>query len=345
MRVTYLIGNGFDIKLGLKTSYIDFYKYLSNVGQNVLKNNIYKAILTDELQVNQSPGKVDWSDFEVAIGEYTNKIKNEIELEMFIKDYEEFIEDFTNFIESQVNFSELDSFYKSSIGTFNKAVLKPDNMEENDRTEIVKDYKKASTEKKIRDFIVFNYTETFDKIYEHWKYKFSQSNLTANTPIHIHGLCQSEVLLGVNDISQISADIAESETIKMMMIKTVANESSTTLRFNKAKDIMRDSDMFIIFGMAIGDSDKFWWETIVEHLENNKIKKVLIYAYEKDKKSLDKFIHKKAARRKEWQDKLVRHSKSSDKEQLYKQIIVQFNTDKIFNFDKITLNEQVTINN
>ena len=28
MEITFLLGNGFDIQCGLKTSYIDFYKYI-----------------------------------------------------------------------------------------------------------------------------------------------------------------------------------------------------------------------------------------------------------------------------------------------------------------------------
>jgi hypothetical protein len=63
MNTVFLIGNGFDINLGLKTRYTDFYKYYNskeskNESIKLLKNNI-------------SNNFNNWSDLEQALGQYT----------------------------------------------------------------------------------------------------------------------------------------------------------------------------------------------------------------------------------------------------------------------------------
>lgn len=64
MKITYLIGNGFDISMGLKTSYSDFYHHIKkNKDEEQIKNNcLYRNI----------DANVDlWKDFETAMGLYT----------------------------------------------------------------------------------------------------------------------------------------------------------------------------------------------------------------------------------------------------------------------------------
>lgn len=337
MKVTYLIGNGLDIHLGLKTSYLDFYNYLDSSKAINLNNRIYEAILKRKVEVSSSLEKVDWSNFEVAIGKYTASIKEKDEIGKFEDDYEEFVEEFTKFIETQTDEIDFDSFLEDALKVFSKAVIKPDNMEEHDQEKLLKDYKKASTEQKIRDFIIFNYTEILDKIYLRWESSPVKHNIKVNKPIHIHGYCHSELLLGVNDVTQISEDLAEDENIKAMLVKTFANELSTTTRFRKTKEIINASDMIVIFGMSLGESDKFWWELIIENLEKYSWKKVIIYAFDKDKSNLDRRINKMHFKRRQWQEQITKYSQNNNRENLNEQIFVQFNTEKIFNFNKLPL--------
>lgn len=61
MNITFLIGNGFDINIGLKTRYQNFYDYLKDSG------NMKK--LTSELneKSNVDFDKVMWSDLELGL--------------------------------------------------------------------------------------------------------------------------------------------------------------------------------------------------------------------------------------------------------------------------------------
>jgi len=342
VKVTYLIGNGLDIHIGLKTSYQDFYSFLQknkNEPRGTTQNQIYNNILNNHFKIEKQPDDIDWSDFEIAIGQYTNQIDNEVSLEMFINDYEEFIEEFTDFIENQSKGVTSTSFINNTHKIFNNALQKPINLEERDQINIHSNFKNNNKDQQVRNFIVFNYTEVFDEIYHSWREKAKQTRIVSSIPIHIHGLCQSQVLLGVNDESQLQGKFCENDTLKIMMVKTLANRSALSMRFEKATEVVKNSELFIIFGMSLGDSDKYWWEKIMENLEKNSANKVLIYAYVNERGKLEKYIHRMVEKKRYWQDKLVKHSKAEDKNQLYNQIFIQFDTEQIFNFDKTILEE------
>ena len=47
MEITFLLGNGFDIQCGLKTSYINFYKYILKKKYSIDLNKVYaKAVVS-----------------------------------------------------------------------------------------------------------------------------------------------------------------------------------------------------------------------------------------------------------------------------------------------------------
>ena len=78
MEITFLIGNGFDLNLGLKSKYIDFINWLNNLGpsskesvnklQDSIKDYCDKKGTEDESTIN-------WSDTEMAFGQFTNEFK------------------------------------------------------------------------------------------------------------------------------------------------------------------------------------------------------------------------------------------------------------------------------
>ena len=67
MIITFLIGNGFDRNLGLKTTYADFVKHYKTIPQKseTLKN--FQEYIQDNEEL--------WSSAEIAMGEYTSQFE------------------------------------------------------------------------------------------------------------------------------------------------------------------------------------------------------------------------------------------------------------------------------
>lgn len=82
MNITFLIGNGFDVNLGLKTRYVDFYKYYVNQDNPDALDAVkrFKSEINDfikEETKKQDEATIDWRDLEVALGKWTPNLKAE----------------------------------------------------------------------------------------------------------------------------------------------------------------------------------------------------------------------------------------------------------------------------
>ncbi len=70
MNVLYIIGNGLDISLGMKTDYQSFYDY-------------YSALETKDADINNLKANIEagryqtWADLEAGLGDYTKYLGNE----------------------------------------------------------------------------------------------------------------------------------------------------------------------------------------------------------------------------------------------------------------------------
>ena len=98
MKITFLFGNGFDIQLGLETSYEDVkkaYCATPSKGKHIEK---FKSSIKNN-------GKL-WSDFELGMGEFTSEFNAEN-----LSEYEDCIRDFTNFLNSKLKEQELKVCY------------------------------------------------------------------------------------------------------------------------------------------------------------------------------------------------------------------------------------------
>ena len=77
MNLTIILGNGFDIKLGLKTSYTDFYNAFLAHNQstwNVFDEAVaLHPVLCDMMKSKQLPY---WSDLELLLGRSVNKFNS-----------------------------------------------------------------------------------------------------------------------------------------------------------------------------------------------------------------------------------------------------------------------------
>ena len=95
-----MIGNGFDIGLGLKTGYEDFYKEYcissDNDNENIAK---FKEMLRDR---NKDDIKkiIDWADFECAFGKHSEDflITNK---DLYIERFEDFVTKFNSYLEAE----------------------------------------------------------------------------------------------------------------------------------------------------------------------------------------------------------------------------------------------------
>lgn len=138
--------------------------------------------------------------------------------------------------------------------------------------------------------ISFNYTDILDKCVEITR-KMTGNNLGTynsingyhyskilSSVIHIHGILDDEMILGVNDVGQIAnKKFAENSLYKQCLVKEEANKRFAQNKIQRVKDIIDQSGIICVFGMSIGETDKLWWQYIGKWLQTSKDHRLIIF--------------------------------------------------------------------
>ena len=279
MNITFLIGNGFDIGIGLKTRYEDFYKeycVVKDRDSDNIKN--FKKVLSERNKSNEKR-IIDWADFEKAFGEYSSEFTAE-EKGLYIECFEDFILCFNSYLEKEEKMVDYSS--KDEIGKkMKEAVTTYFHIRAEDRDELQKIYDKYPSKRQY-NFISFNYTKTIDKcvdiLREHIK---NEVERTTGSVAHIHGYIDANMIIGVNDASQITnPDFANDEDVISEIVKPQQNKEGRTGYENKTISLINKSQIICVYGMSIGETDKKWWDIISKWLRGNKDRRLVILKYD-----------------------------------------------------------------
>jgi hypothetical protein len=261
MKFVFLIGNGFDLNLNLKTRYRNFYdRYISLPSKNSTIKK-FKEVLSDNLD--------NWADLELELGKYANNfgIENENDFVELLYDIQDSLADYLD--EQDSNFTVTDEDKKKAINDlieFEKYLT----AREFSEYDVFKKPNQASHfDVKV---ITFNYTQTYEKIYG-WNGRALDlgnrriDNSSYGTVMslfeHIHGTTSSNMILGVNDISQIeNEDLRNSIVTRRALIKTEMNANAGTMRDDRCIKAIEEADVICIYGMSLGDTDRFWWDKV-----------------------------------------------------------------------------------
>ncbi len=284
MNITYIVGNGLDLQYGLKTRYKDFYEFQNKVyisrkeNEEEYSNFIYESLFSDKVNDYEN-----WSDFELSIGKLTKDsdlISSNIEMkEKFIDDFSEVVDDLREYLRMQqeknlekgnvIDFAATLNDMKKSLPAINRPVID-------------KKYNENLYQSDIVNILTLNYTNVIDKLYN-GSAKVFRNQLRANNynfhiqpPIHAHGTLDICTVLGVSDESQISNSFDEEQ--KESLIKNLVLKSYRENMDVKNGDIIKNSDIIILYGVSLGETDRYIWSQIAERSISGSVP-VIIYNY------------------------------------------------------------------
>ena len=298
--ITYLIGNGFDISAGLNTRYSDFYKYMISKYESgeCSKNDILENIKNNSDL---------WSNLELGLGEYTQEIADDIgKLEKFFDEkfqIDTMLMKYLRIEQERIDWENNNSIQKVR-NDFSKYIYNFYNLfTPVERDEILKICSNSNNAYKV---ISFNYTNVIKKCIDLISNKIEL--------LYLHGsLEKNNAILGVNDSEQIKNDFFKnSDEMLICMNKLEINNDIGEYTISKAKSILRNSNIICIYGMSIGDTDKYWWQEIIDNLKEGLTEMVIIFSYIPDLNINNRVKHRRA--KKDIQNQLLRYC--SDDEQL-----------------------------
>ena len=279
--ITFIIGNGFDLRIGLNTRYTDFYKeYIANKSNdNDLIQHFKKTILQDE-ELEWS----NWSDFEIGMGRQSEFFKGNAS--DFLTCFDDFVTNFNEYLKNvcaSINWSFVNSaIIKEFVDSL---ICFREYINSSDRNSLAQSVKCAQGGGGEINFLQLNYTDVFDELIQKSSDQFitcfknprkvrSYGITTIGKNLHIHGSIDQYPVIGVYDAEQIydeaiRNDISVSKVfIKSNFLNTIqARNVNEKIPSNLAEDVIRRSTIICIYGSSIGSTDKNWWKIIGDWLK------------------------------------------------------------------------------
>lgn len=288
-RITFFVGNGFDINIGLLTKYKQFYEYfITQYPEDMLAKDI-------------DSDYEYWADMEEGLGKYTSKIDNENE-ELFWNSEELLEQALADYLEIQTRNVSIDvkksaNILKDSLVKFYEDLPKEQHQDISNLIHNIKDTVTYS-------FISLNYTNMLDLCVDAGKTEFPKEIASHKADngttyshnigeiIHIHGTINEELVLGVNDESQIlNETFGKNIFYRQLLIKEEVNKRFGQNKVQDARRIIDSSAIICIFGASIGATDKMWWKYICKWLQKSLNNRLIIYAkYDNPQPRTTKYI-------------------------------------------------------
>lgn len=328
MRIVYLIGNGLDVKLKLKTRYEEFYKNAYNEQEDDPDHiKSLKAYIKDNIK--------DWADLEKKIGEYSAQVDS---IEIYLSLFEDIRLKLATYIaEQKIEFSHSDSERENFINKFGE----PFNyLVEGEIVEFNTYTSRLDPSFIGVNFITFNYTRTLETLLNNnfpvsvWN--DSKKNIVVDKIEHIHGYTDKRFVLGVDNKDQILNENFRSEKFLRAIIKPMVNKEAKHLVDNRCCNLINDAHIICIYGMSIGETDKIWWEYIGTNMYNGN-KKLIIFWWDNDEKFSSLFIEKYLKKKEDVQDHFLQQTNLDDnqKEAIRSNIYVVYKQEDIFSISSI----------
>ncbi|MBR5405502.1 MAG: hypothetical protein IK107_04335 [Oscillospiraceae bacterium] len=287
IKVVFLVGNGFDISCGLKVSYSDFYRwYLKQPAPNdkvdAMKKSIEKYMLEfggkkySSNSADTIQDQITWADFEMGLGEYT---QNCSDAEAFEACYRDALKSLATYINKQAERFDVNGTPEPELERFADGIIHwTDDLRTGARNKI----HIRSVSGVEYSFVSFNYTvilrDIINKVKELYYEKTGVSPF--GEVINVHGYTDWLPIFGVSAEEQISnPQFKKNERITGFFIKRQCVENIAEDWYEKASQIIENSDVLCLFGTSIGSTDSIWWEKILYLLLKKPYMNVVLYTH------------------------------------------------------------------
>lgn len=323
MNITFLIGNGFDKALGLKTAYMDFYKWY--MGRSTAKlppcvrkfRSEIKDFVCKDGNINPY-----WADAERGLANYTERFLT-YEVEDFIKCYSDFSRHLMKYLNEQSKkissglarrmgeafIPQLFNFYQE-VDPINRDIFEKLRME-------------TKGEAKL-NIVTFNYTKSIDKVFKtlssnplgSWKSNDGKTHsMITGTLVHAHGYTDRWPIMGVCDPVSIKKQALLRDSIfRSIMVKKESIKRTGERWRSQVIELIRKSKVICIFGMSIGETDSDYWEMIIQWLNEDPNRQLIVFWRGADPKYIPISINEKVQAEDDVVGKLCAHLENrSDK--------------------------------
>lgn len=258
MNTVFILGNGFDLNLGLKTSYGDFYDF-------------YRPTKSSSPSIKRLKEKIgsdyeNWSDLECALGKETSSFGNAKD---FVHVYDDMMDKLSEYLQEQEKKFEPPSDFKKILY---EGLAFPEEYLTNTQKQALKAHRaRWGNQTNDINIISFNYTKIFENIVdEEYPIIISATGgvkATLHGISHVHGYTDQNMILGVNDPNQVAnKEFCHEQDFLETVIKETRNQAIEHGIEVLCKRKIENANLIVIFGSSLGDTDLLWWDLVARCL-------------------------------------------------------------------------------
>ena len=261
MNLLYILGNGFDINLGLKTGYQDFYDYYKE------DKNEDPDIIAMKESIEKERYST-WSDLEEGLGKYTSQISRP---DVFTKCLTDIKQSLIQFLNNQYEAR----CYELNSKKISEDLLTPEaylnEQTANEYAFFLQSIGSIIPDNTHVKVVTFNYTRTIEDL-------LSNRFGLVSRILHIHGQLADSIVMGVSDMEQVSNDAFHGDRdISEEFIKPDYNDACLNARNSIFESMIDSADVIVLFGTSLGKTDRKWWRLIGERLIDKAYRVAVLY--------------------------------------------------------------------
>ena len=249
---TFFLGNGFDLNMGLDTSYEKFVYYYVNK----VKSENNDVIKLKELLKRDD---VNWCDLELEIGKLTESFDD---ANRFYNAFCDMGKELLNYLINEEKKFEL------------KTELEKKSIAQNFMNDILIMFNKTKGNTLINvNFLTLNYTKLIHKLVsiintdEKLHSFLTSKNIIFKDVISCHGNWEEgKICFGVNNKMQIAnRKIFDNRPrVIQQLIKPERSRIINRENINKSKKIINNSNIIVNYGCSFGETDNYWVQLLSE---------------------------------------------------------------------------------
>ena len=271
--ILFIIGNGFDLGLNMKTRYEDVYATYITTPSKSDTITAFKNALPKEAPYEK------WSDFEMGMAEYSKTLSSEDELIECVRDFKShMVKHLQNENKKMLSVvcnpdyfdglvKELNRSFREFYDCFSSNIIR--------QLDLIVDTASLFYPR----IITFNYTTVLDVLLHMGA---QVGHRIVEEPLHIHGTLNRDIVLGVDNIEQLQDEnYSISNKGSRAFIKTFFNQEYDINRVFEARKMISDSRIICTYGFSMGESDKTWVSSLVDWIKENPDHHLIVYQYEK----------------------------------------------------------------
>lgn len=266
MHTLFLIGNGFDLSCGMKTSYKDIYPCYTAEPSSSSTISEFKQTISENIDT--------WGDFEIAMAHYAGNLNTEAEFLECVYDFSAYAADYLTQQDLKMKNYLKDNEIMKSVCSEMQNSLRSFYFDCTHNITNIMNNRQAGYLGAM-NIVSFNYTTVFDTLFNH----VFPSSISAPTILHIHGILGDDPIFGVDNESQLNVGYAITNNLRRAFIKPYFNNYYDKQRVLDFESLILSSNTICTYGLSLGDSDMHWRNTLLSWLGKSSENHLFIYDY------------------------------------------------------------------